>query len=222
MDIIMSDMKQLDARQELLVITMEECGELIQACSKALRRGELFAYSDSETELKQEIADVQAMINLMVEWDVLSWTEIEDGIEHKRNKLKRWSKLIEDAEWEKTVKESPTLVEENGEIYAEDIEDEVHDVEMPDPPKGQQQQKNFPTNSVTWRQALGDDPRPYVDEKGIGRITYTKEYTQDMTGTGDYINTVDTRPMTEQEERQWNELYRKQVEESQRNGKETI
>ena len=48
------------------------------------------------------------------------------------------------------------------------------------------------------------------------------KYTQDMTGTGDYINTVDTRPMTEQEERQWNELYRKQVEESQRNGKETI
>ena len=218
----MSDMKQLDARQELLVITMEECGELIQACSKALRRGELFAYSDSETELKQEIADVQAMINLMVEWDVLSWTEIENGVERKRNKLKRWSKLIEDAEWEKTVKETPTLVEENGEIYAEDIEDEVHDVEMPDPPKGQQQQKNFPSNSVTWRQALGDDPRPYVDEKGYGRITYTKEYTQDMTGTGDYINTVDTRPMTEQEERQWNELYRKQVEESQRNGKETL
>ena len=61
-----------------------------------------------------------------------------------------------------------------------------------------------------------------MDEKGIGRITYTKEYTQDMTGTGDYINTVDTRPMTEQEERQWNELYRKQVEESQRNGKETL
>ena len=218
----MSDMKQLDARQELLVITMEECGELIQACSKALRRGELFAYSDSETELKQEIADVQAMINLMVEWDVLSWTEIENGVERKRNKLKRWSKLIEDAEWEKTVKETPTLVEENGEIYAEDIEDEVHDVEMPDPPKSQQQQKNFPSNSVTWRQALGDDPRPYVDEKGYGRITYTKEYTQDMTGTGDYINTVDTRPMTEQEERQWDELYKKQVEESQRNGKETL
>ena len=156
----MSDMKQLDARQELLVITMEECGELIQACSKALRRGELFSYSDSETELKQEIADVQAMINLMVEWDVLSWTEIEDGIERKRNKLKRWSKLIEDAD--------PTL----GEVYAEDIEDEVHAIEQPDPPKGQQQQKNFPSNSVTWRQALGDDP--YVDENGYGRITYKK------------------------------------------------
>ena len=215
----MSDMKQLDARQELLVITMEECGELIQACSKALRRGELFAYSDSETELKQEIADVQAMINLMVEWDVLSWTEIENGVERKRNKLKRWSKLIEDAEWEKTVKESPVLTEENGEIYAEDIEDEVHDVEMPDPPKGQQQQKNFPSNSVTWRQALGDDPRPYVDEKGYGRITYTKEYTQDMTGTGDYLNMA---PLTPEEEKEWDRIYQKQVEESQRNGKETL
>ena len=94
----MSDMKQLDARQELLVITMEECGELIQACSKALRRGELFSYSDSETELKQEIADVQAMINLMVEWDVLSWTEIENRRDVKRMKLSRWSDLIGESE----------------------------------------------------------------------------------------------------------------------------
>lgn len=186
MDIIMSDMKQLDARQELLVITMEECGELIQACSKALRRGELFAYSDSETELKQEIADVQAMINLMVEWDVLSWTEIENGVERKRNKLKRWSKLIEDAD--------PTL----GEVFAEDIEDEVHAIEQPDPPKSQQQQKNFPSNSVTWRQALGDDPRPY-----------TKEYTQDMTGTGDYLNMA---PLTPEEEKEWDRIYQKQKE----------
>ena len=90
----MTDMARLTPRQQLLVITMEECGELIQACSKALRRGELYEHSDSETELKQEIADVQAMINLMVEWDVLSWTEIENGVERKRNKLKKWSELI--------------------------------------------------------------------------------------------------------------------------------
>ena len=201
----MSDMKQLDARQELLVITMEECGELIQACSKALRRGELFAYSDSETELKQELADVQAMINLMVEWDVLSWTEIENGVERKRNKLKRWSKLIEDVEWEKTVKETPVLIEENEEIYAEDIENEVHDVEKPDPPKSEQQVSAY---GVTWRQALGDDPRPPY-----------KEYTQDMTGTGDYLNMA---PLTPEEEKEWDRIYQKQVEESQRNGKETL
>ncbi len=90
----MTDMARLTPRQQLLVITMEECGELIKACSKALRRGELYEHSDSETELKQEIADVQAMINLMVEWDVLSWTEIENGVERKRNKLTKWSELI--------------------------------------------------------------------------------------------------------------------------------
>ena len=192
----MSDMKQLDARQELLVITMEECGELIQACSKALRRGELFAYSDSETELKQELADVQAMINLMVEWDVLSWTEIENGVERKRNKLKRWSKLIEPDE---------VVDDSMGEVYAEDIEDEVHAIEKPHPPKSEQQVSAY---GVTWRQALGDDPRPPY-----------KEYTQDMTGTGDYLNMA---PLTPEEEKEWDRIYQKQVEESQRNGKETL
>ena len=89
-------MKPLDVRQELLIITMEECGELIQACSKALRRGELFPNSDSEMQLKQEICDVSAMIELMQDFDIISWEEIEDGVERKRNKLKQWSKLIND------------------------------------------------------------------------------------------------------------------------------
>tara|TARA_B100001057_G_scaffold114157_1_gene112477 strand:+ start:1324 stop:1608 length:285 start_codon:yes stop_codon:yes gene_type:complete len=89
----MSDMKNLDARQQLLVITMEECGELIQACSKALRRGELFQYSDSEQNLKEEVGDVYTMLDLLVEWDVLSWTEIEERRNKKRKKLSKWSNL---------------------------------------------------------------------------------------------------------------------------------
>ena len=167
----MSDMKQLDARQELLVITMEECGELIQACSKALRKGEFFQYSDSESfgvtipnELKQEIADVYAMIELMQEWDVISWTEIEEGVERKREKLKKWSKLIE-----------------------------------PHPPKSEQKEMNFPRNSVTWKQSSS------VDERGYGRISYNKEYTQDMTGTGDYL-TMSSEPLSPEEEREWDRI----------------
>ena len=89
-------MKPLDVRQELFIITMEECGELIQACSKALRRGELYLNSDSEAQLKQEICDVSAMIELMQDFDIISWPEIEEGVERKRNKLKQWSKLIND------------------------------------------------------------------------------------------------------------------------------
>ena len=177
------DMKPLDARQELLVITMEECGELIQACSKALRRGELYLNSDSEMQLKQEIADVYCMIELMQDWDVLSWEEIERGVERKRNKLKQWSKLIS--------KDNYTLGEEMEsdvyDVYAEDIEDEVHAVEQPDPPKSNQMETNFPSNSVTWRQALGDDPRPdytvtsSVNEDGYATISYKRtEPTQSM------------------------------------------
>ena len=90
----MTQMKALDARQQLLIVTMEECGELIQACSKALRRGELYENSDSEQNLKEEVGDVYTMLDLLVECDVLSWTEIEERRNKKREKLKKWSDLI--------------------------------------------------------------------------------------------------------------------------------
>ena len=47
-----------NALQELLTITMEECGELIQACSKAIRCDD---YHDNE-KLIEEIGDVMCMI----------------------------------------------------------------------------------------------------------------------------------------------------------------
>ena len=85
------EMNSLDARQQLLVILMEECGELIQECSKNLRRGELFERQD----FKKEVGDVYAMIELLVEWDVLSWTEIEERVKTKRQKLSQWSDLVD-------------------------------------------------------------------------------------------------------------------------------
>ena len=84
------EMNKIDARQQLLVILMEECGELIQECSKNLRRGELFERQD----FKKEVGDVYAMIELLVEWDVLSWTEIEERVKTKRQKLSQWSDLV--------------------------------------------------------------------------------------------------------------------------------
>ena len=86
----MSEMKTLDERQQLMVILMEECGELIQECSKNLRRSEIF----DRQKFKDEVGDVYAMIDLLVEWDILSWTEIEKRREDKRKKLKKWSDLI--------------------------------------------------------------------------------------------------------------------------------
>ena len=92
--IIAQEMKELDERQQLLVITMEECGELIQECSKNLRRGEFY---DRDT-FKNEVGDVYAMIELLVEWDVLSWDEIENRRDEKRKKLSKWSDLISASE----------------------------------------------------------------------------------------------------------------------------
>ena len=84
-------MQKLTEYQELLTITMEECGELIQACSKALRRLDI-----DDQNLRDEIGDVMCMIELMQEWDVVGWTEIENRVEHKRDKLKQWSGLVDD------------------------------------------------------------------------------------------------------------------------------
>ena len=81
-----------DAMQELMVLTMEECGELIQECSKSLRKD---SYLQNEN-LKKELGDVYSMIELMHEFDIVSWEELEERVKVKRKKLKKWSRLIGD------------------------------------------------------------------------------------------------------------------------------
>lgn len=76
--------------QELLTITMEECGELIQACSKAIRCDD---YHDNE-KLIEEVGDVMCMIELLQQYDLVSYQEIEERVIEKRNKLRKWSKLL--------------------------------------------------------------------------------------------------------------------------------
>ena len=77
--------------QELLTITMEECGELIQACSKAIRCDE---YYDND-KLLEEVGDVQCMIELIHDYDLVSWEDVNVRMKVKTEKLKKWSKLYE-------------------------------------------------------------------------------------------------------------------------------
>tara|TARA_Y100000593_G_scaffold78362_1_gene145512 strand:+ start:293 stop:544 length:252 start_codon:yes stop_codon:yes gene_type:complete len=77
--------------QELLTITMEECGELIQACSKAIRCDEYY----NNEKLIEEIGDVQCMIDLIRQYDLVSLTEINNQVNIKEKKLKKWSSLLE-------------------------------------------------------------------------------------------------------------------------------
>ena len=82
----------MDARTELMVIMMEECGELIQACSKALRKDDFY---DNQS-LTEEVGDVYTMIEIMHDFDIISWNDIEERVQEKRIKLAKWSQLLED------------------------------------------------------------------------------------------------------------------------------
>ena len=84
----------MDAKTQLMVIMMEECGELIQACSKALRKDD---FIDNQN-LMEEIGDVYTMMEIMHDFDLFSWNDVDERVKVKRKKLSKWSNLIE--EWE--------------------------------------------------------------------------------------------------------------------------
>ena len=82
---------QMNKLQELLTITMEECGELVQACSKAIRCDD---YHDNK-KLIEEAGDVMCMLELLHEYDLISWNDVDKRIKVKKEKLKKWSSLYE-------------------------------------------------------------------------------------------------------------------------------
>ena len=70
-----------------LVITMEECGELIRACSKVLRHG----IDDPKylQNLQEEIADVKAMTMLLENAYDLDKGKTEDLVQKRLTKMSR-------------------------------------------------------------------------------------------------------------------------------------
>mgnify|MGYP003127081723 FL=1 len=75
---------------ELLVILMEECGELIQAASKAIGGAE---YYDND-RLTDEVGDVLTMIDLLHEYDLVSWNDLDERKKVKLERLRKWSNLL--------------------------------------------------------------------------------------------------------------------------------
>ncbi len=78
-------------REEMLVITMEECGELIQACSKMIRSKGKTKYL---RDLQDEIGDVMTMIEIMKMSGLVTDEQIADRMEIKKEKLMKWSMLF--------------------------------------------------------------------------------------------------------------------------------
>ena len=85
-------MERMDYEKELLTIMMEECGEVIQACSKIIRFG---ATHESLSHLEKELGDLYQMMELAHQYDLVSWTKIDEASDKKKEKLATWSSLVD-------------------------------------------------------------------------------------------------------------------------------
>jgi NTP pyrophosphatase (non-canonical NTP hydrolase) len=83
--------------QQLMAITSEECGELVQRCSKIMRKYETLDQieEDQRISLVEELGDVFCMMELLVDYNVTDWIELQARADVKKQKLKKWSTLIE-------------------------------------------------------------------------------------------------------------------------------
>jgi len=92
----------LNTLQQLMIITAEECGELTQICSKTVRKFNTIEEANSRVQnaltnrkkLVEEAGDVLCMLELLADNGMFDWSELEDRVLVKRNKLKKWSNLI--------------------------------------------------------------------------------------------------------------------------------
>lgn len=81
-------------QRELLTILMEECGEVVQRCSKALRFGLLEVQPGQEltnaTRLAHEIGDVLKMVEVLEVADAISGVDVDDGAARKARNLVKY------------------------------------------------------------------------------------------------------------------------------------
>jgi len=85
-----------DKQKEILVIAQEECAEVIQEISKIFRFGIDNQHKDGMShrdKLEQEVGDLLAMIDLMVEHQLIDSDNLQTAIQNKQNKLKIWSDI---------------------------------------------------------------------------------------------------------------------------------
>ena len=85
-----------EKQREILVITQEECAEVIQEISKIFRFGIDAKHKDGlvhKQKLESEIGDLLCMICLMFEHDLIEFDEVTEAVYAKIKKLKVWSDI---------------------------------------------------------------------------------------------------------------------------------
>lgn len=87
----------MDVKHEILQILQEECSEVIRAASKMIRFGEKGISPSGQTNaehLEEELGDLQAMIQLLHDYDIVSFTNIDEHAEAKMEKLRKYSSIF--------------------------------------------------------------------------------------------------------------------------------
>lgn len=90
----------MKAVDEILLITQEECAEVTQAISKIFRFGidSVHKGVSNQEHLETEVGDLLCMIDLMIEYNIVSGTAVRAAKIEKMEKLKCWSNIFEDSE----------------------------------------------------------------------------------------------------------------------------
>jgi NTP pyrophosphatase (non-canonical NTP hydrolase) len=86
----------------VLDILQEEAAEVIQAVSKIRRFGWDNRHPESKQtnleHLEEELGDMQAMIEILMEMNVASWGNVTIAKRAKIQKLKKWSNIFKDSD----------------------------------------------------------------------------------------------------------------------------
>ena len=87
--------------KEVFCITQEECAEVTQAISKIFRFGfdsiHPVTHKSNMESLEEEVGDLLAMIDIMVEKCIVSDSNINRARKAKKEKLKVWSNIYKEA-----------------------------------------------------------------------------------------------------------------------------
>jgi NTP pyrophosphatase (non-canonical NTP hydrolase) len=90
-----------NSTKETLLILQEECAEVTQAVSKVFRFGFDSVWPESDVgpnnkqKLEEEVGDLLAMIDILVETSVLSDASVNLARRMKKDKLRVWSNIYD-------------------------------------------------------------------------------------------------------------------------------
>lgn len=88
-----------DKEKEVMDILQEECAEVIQAVSKCSRFGmdncKPGKPLTNREHLEEELGDVLAMIDIMLEQGIVRAKQLEEAKLNKKYKLKKWSTIYD-------------------------------------------------------------------------------------------------------------------------------